>query len=109
MNFGKRIPFALHWMPYGIPVPEAEYRFHPERKWRFDYAWPDKLVALEIEGGAWTQGRHFRGAGAKSDMEKYNEAAMMGWRVLRVTPDDATSARCAGMLVRALNYNGGER
>lgn len=28
-----------------------EYRFHPTRKWRFDFAIPHIKVAIEIEGG----------------------------------------------------------
>lgn len=70
----------------GVPKPVAEYRFHPLRKWRFDWAWPAQKVALEVEGGVWIQGRHSRGAGFLKDAEKYNTAATMGWRVLRVTP-----------------------
>ena len=63
-----------------------EYRFHPERLWRFDYAIPGMMVAIEIEGGVWTIGRHTRGSGFIKDMEKYNAAAIMGWKVLRYTP-----------------------
>jgi hypothetical protein len=77
----------------------TEYRFHPTRKWRFDWAWPDRMVALEIEGGAWTGGRHTRGKGFVADMEKYNAAALAGWRVLRVTPQQVKSGE-AGRLVR---------
>ncbi len=69
-----------------LPLPVAEYRFHPTRKWRCDFAWPDRKVALEVEGGVWTGGRHTRGAGFLRDAEKYNELARMGWRLLRVTP-----------------------
>jgi very-short-patch-repair endonuclease len=67
----------------GIP----EYRFAPPRRWRFDYAWPDKKVAMEIEGGVWIRGRHTRGAGYIRDMEKYNMATKLGWRVFRFTPE----------------------
>jgi hypothetical protein len=72
----------------GLPEPVREYRFHPVRKWRFDHAWPapDHKIALEIEGGVWTRGRHTRGAGYLGDMAKYREAAIAGWCVLRVTP-----------------------
>jgi hypothetical protein len=77
----------------------AEYRFHPRRRWRFDWAWPSARVALEIEGGAWTQGRHTRGKGFVADMEKYNAATLAGWRVLRVTPQQFENGE-AGRLVR---------
>jgi hypothetical protein len=77
----------MTWFIWGIREPEKEFKFHPTRKWRFDYCWPDLRVAVEIEGGIWTRGRHTRGAGALGDMEKYNEAARMGWRVFRFTPD----------------------
>jgi hypothetical protein len=77
----------------------AEYRFHSRRRWRFDWAWPSARVALEIEGGAWTQGRHTRGAGFVADMEKYNAATLAGWRVLRVTPQQFENGE-AGRLVR---------
>lgn len=73
----------------GFPNPEVEYRFHPTRRWRFDIAWPDKMLAIEIEGGAWIAGRHNRPAGYIKDMDKYNEAALLGWRVLRYTPQQS--------------------
>ena len=63
--------------------PVRELKFHPVRKWRFDFAFPDRMVAVECEGGVWTQGRHTRGSGVVADMEKYNEAACMGWSVFR--------------------------
>jgi very-short-patch-repair endonuclease len=70
------------------PGMEREYRFDPTRRWRFDFAWPPEDVALEVEGGVWIAGRHSRGAGMVNDMEKYNTAALQGWRILRVTPKD---------------------
>ena len=69
-----------------IPWPTAEYRFHPTRKWRFDFAWEASKVALEIEGGAWIIGRHNRAQGFLDDLHKYNAAVILGWRVLRYTP-----------------------
>lgn len=65
----------------------AEHRFHPEREWRFDFYLPACKVAIEVEGGVWTQGRHTRGKGYIGDMEKYNEAQAMGIKVLRFTPE----------------------
>lgn len=70
-----------------LPDPEKEYRFHHDRKWRFDRAWPRSMVAVEVEGGKWTRGRHQRPQGFEDDIIKYNEAARLGWRVFRFTGD----------------------
>jgi len=73
------------WKAFDLdPVPE--YRFAPPRKWRFDYAFPEYRIAVEIDGGIWTRGRHTRGLGYLKDMEKFNEAGKLGWRVFRFTP-----------------------
>lgn len=64
----------------------CEYRFHPVRRWRFDYCCPDLKIAVEIEGGAFTNGRHTRGKGFIADMEKYNNAVLLGYKLLRFTP-----------------------
>jgi len=69
-----------------LPIPVFEYQFHPKRKWRADYCWIDEKIILEVEGGVWTGGRHTRGSGFAKDMEKYNNAALLGFRLLRVTP-----------------------
>jgi very-short-patch-repair endonuclease len=71
----------------GLPEPVAEHRFAAPRRWRFDWAWPQYHLALEIDGGVWTRGRHTRGAGFLRDIEKLNAAAIQGWWVLRTTPD----------------------
>jgi len=63
-----------------------EYQFHPIRKWRFDWCILDKMIAVEIEGGVFSNGRHVRGQGFINDMEKYNAATVLGWKVLRYTP-----------------------
>jgi very-short-patch-repair endonuclease len=76
----------LIWGPYDIQIPEKEYRFHDKRRWRFDYCWPDKKLAVEIDGGIWSQGRHARGYGIIKDNEKINEAQKLGYRVFRFTP-----------------------
>lgn len=72
-----------------FPFPEIvhEYKFHSTRNWRFDYACPTAKIAIEYEGGLWTGGRHFRPAGALEDLAKYNEAAIAGWKVIRIVGD----------------------
>lgn len=64
-----------------------EHRFYQPRKWRFDYALPHYKIAVEVEGGVWTAGRHIRPQGFLGDIEKYNTATLLGWRVFRTTPD----------------------
>lgn len=80
--------FLFYWQTLAPdePEPEPEHRFHPERKWRLDFAWPHYKTSVEIEGGIWSEGRHVRGYGFEADCEKYNYAQLFGWVVLRFTP-----------------------
>ncbi len=71
-----------------LPAPVRELAFAPPRRWRFDFAWPELSLAVELEGGIWSGGRHARGRGIADDAEKYNAAALRGWTVLRYTSDD---------------------
>ena len=83
------------WMYFkqsGLPMPQREYYFAMPRKWRFDFAYPVSKIAIEVEGGIWVQGRHSRGSGMLKDMEKYNEAAKRGWRVLRYASNNLRNA-----------------
>ena len=82
--------------------PVYEYRFHPKRRWRFDFAYPDKMIAIECEGGTWSGGRHTRGGGFENDCEKYNTAALMGWKVLRFTRAMIENGVAVDMIGRAL-------
>lgn len=71
---------------YKLPAPVREHRFHPERKWRFDFAFLEQKVAAECEGAIYVNGRHTRGSGFEKDCEKYNAATLLGWRVFKFTP-----------------------
>lgn len=83
--------FALILQCYHVPPPAREHRFHPKRRWRFDFAWPDLKVAVEVEGGIWRGGRHQTPSGYRADCEKYNAATLLGWRVLRLTDQDLSN------------------
>lgn len=86
---GKPQPTRFYpetWTSFGIPAPIPEYNFCLHRKWRIDYAWPEILLALEIEGGIWTRGRHITPKGFLNDIEKYNSMAETGWLLLRYPP-----------------------
>lgn len=94
--------FALHCRAEMLE-PEEEFRFHPERKWRFDFAFPVERLAVEIEGITYEGGRHQRPEGFEEDCRKYAAAIMLGWRVLRVTPKMVTSGEAIGLVLAILS------
>lgn len=87
---------------YGLPEPDAEVRFHPTRRWRFDYAWPQSKVAVEINGGIWTKGRHIRGSGYIGDRAKINAAQILGWIVLEFSPEQIKTGEASLVVKEAL-------
>ena len=93
--------FAMHLRSAGIGNFTTEYQFHPERKWRFDFAWPDMLFAVEIEGGIWTGGRHVRGQGFEGDLIKYNEATMLNWWVMRFSTTQVKNGTALSQTIEA--------
>ena len=76
--------FEAMWRQLGGPVLDTEVRFHPDRRWRFDYCHLATRTAIELEGGAYSRGRHIRGAGFIEDCHKYNAAARLGYTVFRI-------------------------
>lgn len=86
-----------------LPEPVRELVFHPLRKWRFDFAWPDQNIAVECEGGVYSGGAHTRGKHFESDCEKYNAAVLHGWRVLRFTGDMIADGIALQTIERALS------
>lgn len=102
----KAALFVAEWQrlfPKEQP-PVREFIFHPTRKWRLDVSWPDALVAVEIDGGTWSGGRHTRGKGFQEDCHKVNAAVALGWHVFRFTPTMLTSdpLGCLGLVRQAL-------
>lgn len=80
----------------------AEWQFHPERKWRFDYACPELKIAIEVDGGVFTGGRHSGGIGQVKDMEKGNHASSMDWLLFHVTPDDMYDLAFRKLVLQAI-------
>ena len=77
---------------HGIPAPVFEHRLYKpgmRQPSRFDLAWLDKKVYLEVQGGIWKpkQG-HNTGKGIRQDWLKYNYATTQGWRPLFCEPDE---------------------
>ena len=91
-----------YFQAYGLSAPTAEFRFHPIRRWRFDFCWVELRVSFEYDGSTWTRGRHVRGAGVSADNEKINEAQIMGYIVIRGTSDTVRSGECFEQLKRAI-------
>lgn len=97
--------FEFHLKALGVPMPEAEVMFAKPRKWRFDFAWPNLKLAAEIEGGTWgkAKSRHTTGSGFEADCVKYNEAAILGWRVLTFTTKQVENGDAVRTVIRAIN------
>lgn len=87
----------------GLPEPKKEFIFHDIRKWRFDFAFPEQLTAVEVEGGIYTGGRHTTPEGFINDCDKYNTAQLIGWVVLRFTRKHIESPAAISNIYLALN------
>lgn len=83
----------------GIEQPHREHAFHNSRKWRIDFAWPIHFLGVEIEGGIWSGGRHTRGYGYEADLEKYNTALSLGWRIFRFSTDQVKKGIAISMIL----------
>lgn len=94
----------LQLRAYEFPTWVEEYQFHPKRRWRFDFAWPDERVAVEVEGGIYSGGRHTRGTGFTGDCDKYNAAALDKWTVLRFTAGHIDNGKAVLVIGEALNH-----
>jgi hypothetical protein len=86
---------------HGLPVPVHEFEFHPTRKWRFDFLF-DGWLAVELQGGLFTEGRHTQGAALLKEYEKLNAAQIMGYTMLLVTPEQVDSGEAFTIIKRAL-------
>lgn len=92
------------------PKPQVQYKFHPTRGWRFDFAWPEGKIAAEVDGATWRRdedgkpmaGGHTSGSGYQKDCIKGNEAVALGWRVLHFTSDMIRDDSAAFMIERVL-------
>jgi len=112
VKYNPRIVVA-YFQECGLPTPMIEHAFHPDRKWRFDFAWKclsqlDGMtivkLALEVQGGAFVGGAHVRGAALRKEHEKRNEAAALGWRMLYCFPEELCKAKTVDVIRRTLRY-----
>ncbi|MHB1176089.1 MAG: hypothetical protein ACYCZJ_13300 [Sulfuriferula sp.] len=96
---------ALQIRAIKLPEPEREFKFHPTRRFRFDFCWPQKMFAVECDGAHWVNGRHSRGKGVDSDCEKYALAMLDGWRILKVTSTHIKSGQAIQWIEGLLGGN----
>ncbi len=106
MRINKKSPleelFYFQLKAAKFPEPEREFKFHEKRKWRFDFAYPELKVGIEIEGGTWSGGRHVRPVGFARDCEKYNHACVEDWKVFRFTAEMVKSGEAIGFMMVVL-------
>ena len=113
---------ALQIRALKLPEPEREYRFAAIatggtgagvrqrvkaaglQDWRFDFCWPDLMIAVEVEGGAWIGGRHTRGEGFLSDLRKYEAAQRMGWTIYRTAGELIKSGNAVSTIETLIKY-----
>ena len=90
-----------------------QVRFHGSRQWRCDFGLQSYgPILVEVDGGTnpfrnkktgeLMLGRHSKGKGFEDDCEKLNEAAILGFRVLRVTPKMVEDGRALQWIERAI-------
>ena len=89
----------------GLPEPVSELRFDKclGRQHRFDIAWPEYRLAVEVHGGIFTHGRHVSGTGFTEDRVKMNYAVLLGWRVLEVTSEQVQKRLALTWIAKALS------
>lgn len=85
-----------------LPVPEREFRAIPTRKFRWDFAWPEHKLLVEVNGGTWGKGGHSTGAGIARDYEKNNLANLAGYRCLIFTGAMVESGEAVDMIAKCL-------
>lgn len=91
-TFEFQVKTSVYLEKWGPPA--TQYRFAQEpigREWRFDFAWPAIKIGVEIQGGVWTRGAHGHPADILRNMEKHNDAALLGWHFFQFTPDQVKS------------------
>lgn len=96
-----------------------EYKFCNDRRWRFDYAIPEKKIYIEVDGGRFKKrtyrnkqgqmittmgGRHNSGVGFEKDIEKKNMASILGWRGITVFPETLLSLATFEMIINLYEY-----
>lgn len=93
----------------GLPDPVEEYRGIHGRRFRFDLAWVEERIAVEIQGGRWIQTTgHNSGRGLERDYEKSNLATLNGWIYIQTTPEMVEDGRAIALVEEAFAVRKGQ-
>lgn len=93
---------SLHLRALKLPEPVREFPFCPDRRHRFDFCWPDRKLAVEVDGGVHRiKGRFL------ADVERHNLAQLLGWTVLRFTPGDVSAGKAVDAIEAVLGGDAG--
>jgi len=98
---------ALQIRALGLPEPIREYQAIKGRKFRFDFAWLEQRLLVEVNGGTYTKGAHSTGRGIARDYEKANLAVLQGWRVLSFDGTAVKSGEAVEVIRQALEAENG--
>jgi very-short-patch-repair endonuclease len=109
--------FATQCRAYSLPPVERELRFAKAamgKGWRFDFAWRQYMVAVEIDGvivkriggQLVVMGRHATIGGMREDNVKINAAILLGWHVLRFFQSDVKPKIAIDTTMRVLIARG---
>jgi very-short-patch-repair endonuclease len=93
-------------LAHGLPEPALEVRFAPPRRWRWDLAWEEYRVSVEVQGGGHVRGRHHRPKGYEADCEKLLAGQLKGWLVVWVTTDMVKNGSAVEWVKKALRARG---
>ena len=100
MNIGEET-LAAQLAQAGIAF-ERQYAYAHGRKLRADFALPEYRLLVAVEGGIFSRKAHGSVTGVLKDMERGNEAAIAGFFMLRVTPDEVADGRALALVQRFL-------
>jgi very-short-patch-repair endonuclease len=95
----------LAWQMHAIgldPIRQFHFGESIGRRWAADFAFLDKKLLIEVDGGAYVAGRHVRGQGYEDDHARDAEALCLGFRILRVTPRQVTDGKALSWIERLM-------
>lgn len=82
-----------------LPPAEREYRFHPQRCWLLDVAWPAERIAVEYQGvfgGAGRNASHASVAKLLRDYRKWTQASLLGWLLILIDAKSVETGEAHG-------------